>query len=160
MGSVIWSPIRRTGFSDVIGSWKTIDSCGPHRCSLSSGRIDRMSSPRQRIRDSAGTVATGGSRSMMVRTRTDFPDPDSPTTPRHSPLRKLNVTPSTARTSPRAVAKVVRRSSICSSGGAGVPLLPRDGVAFAFTALIVLDDSLISSSPGGPSGVGSNRPPG
>ena len=33
--SMIWLPIRITGFSDVIGSWKTIDICVPQYLRIS-----------------------------------------------------------------------------------------------------------------------------
>jgi hypothetical protein len=48
-----------------------------------------------------------------------LPHPDSPTTPKVSPLRTVQETPSTARTMPAPVKKWVRKSSISSSGAAG-----------------------------------------
>ncbi len=33
---MIWLPIFMTGFSDVIGSWKTIDISEPHTLRMSS----------------------------------------------------------------------------------------------------------------------------
>ena len=44
-GSVIWLPIRCTGLSDVMGSWKTIAMCVLHSLRSSSFGALRISVP-------------------------------------------------------------------------------------------------------------------
>ena len=44
-GSVIWWPIRCTGLSDVIGSWKTMAMCVLHSLRRSSFGALRISVP-------------------------------------------------------------------------------------------------------------------
>src|SRR3989304_9915684 len=56
----------------------------------------------------------GGSINRMIdKALTDFPDPDSPTTPKRSPSWMVNEMPSTARTIPSSVEKYVRRLLTC-----------------------------------------------
>ncbi len=57
---------------------------------------------------------------MIEAAVTDFPDPDSPTTPSRSPFDIEKEIPSTARTSPESVRKYVRRSRTSNNGGSGV----------------------------------------
>jgi len=52
----------------------------------------------------------------MVRTSTDFPEPDSPTIPMHSPAANSNETLSTAWSRPRGVGKAADTASTRSSG--------------------------------------------
>ena len=54
-------------------------------------------------------------RPMTVSMVTDLPQPDSPTMPSVLPGSTLNVTPSTALTTPSSVRKYVRRSLTWSS---------------------------------------------
>ncbi len=54
---------------------------------------------------------------MIDRTRTDLPEPDSPTIPIVSPRPSTTETPSTARTTPYGVSKDVFRFLTLSSGG-------------------------------------------
>ena len=53
---------------------------------------------------------------MIDRTNTDFPEPDSPTIPMHSPDASSNETPSTACSKPRGVGNAADRASTRSSG--------------------------------------------
>src|ERR1700704_2777375 len=70
---------------------------------------------------------------MTLNTITDFPQPDSPTTPKVSPGSRWKDTPSTALTSPSSVGNTVRNcltSSRCAVPVGPVPteldgLLPR-----------------------------------
>src|SRR5512137_122468 len=55
---------------------------------------------------------------MTAANVTLLPEPDSPTTPRHSPGRTSRSTPSTAVTTPERVAKRTTRPRIASSGAA------------------------------------------
>ncbi len=82
--SVIWTPIRLTGLSAVIGSWKIMLSSAPHTWRSSAGPIAVSSWPAKwtvplRI------TSRGGSRPMIDRESTVLPDPDSPTMPRVLP---------------------------------------------------------------------------
>ena len=83
--SVSWRPIVSTGFSDVIGSWKTIAMRLPRMWRISSSSILRRSSPSKRI--SPPTIFPGGlgiSR-RIESALTLLPQPDSPTSPSVSP---------------------------------------------------------------------------
>ena len=112
--SVSAAPIFLTGFSDVIGSWNTIAISRPQKCFDCCLFIVVVSTPLNRT--VPVTVAVDGSRPMIERTSTDFPEPDSPTMPIVSPRPSENDTPSTARSGPRPVLKVVRRFSTSTSG--------------------------------------------
>src|SRR5215470_4971205 len=76
----------------------------------SSGGSKRMSWPSKMI--SPETIFPGGSgtRRMIDKFVTDFPEPDSPTIPNVSPRFKRNEIPSTALTTPSSVSKYVLRS--------------------------------------------------
>jgi len=110
-------PTRLRGFSDAYGSWKIII------ISRRNGRISVreslvMSWPRKVIFPSVGSSSF-----MMQRAIVDLPQPDSPTTPRVSPSRSVNETPSTAfteatsfwKTMPRVTGKCFFRFSTTSS---------------------------------------------
>src|SRR5262245_60547301 len=59
----------------------------------------------------------------MSRPSVDLPEPDSPTSPRHSPLRIWKLTPSTALTeAPRRAGKCFTTSSTRTSGSVGTGL--------------------------------------
>ena len=53
-------PTVRTGFSDVMGSWKTMAICGPHRWRFFAGDSERMSVPWKMSLLSGGTTALRG----------------------------------------------------------------------------------------------------
>ena len=113
-GSSICRPIFISGFSDVIGSWKIIAISLPHTPRMSFGARPRMSCPSKRTAPPRW-VPRRGTRPMMVRDSTVLPEPDSPTTPSALPRSSENVTPSTARTTPRGVVKWVWRFSTSMS---------------------------------------------
>ena len=79
-GSAIWSPMRRCGVSDVIGSWKIIATRGrearPRR--VRAGRALRGARGRRR-------APVRGSSPIMARNAWVLPAPDSPMTPRQRP---------------------------------------------------------------------------
>src|SRR3546814_1963532 len=105
--SLICWAILSTGFSDVIGSWKTIDSSDPHRERRALALAPTSSLPRYRA-DPATSTLFEGSSPMIVRDSTDLPDPDSPTMPSVRPCCRVNVTPFTAFTRPDGVRNVVQ----------------------------------------------------
>ena len=111
------SPIRWTGFSEVIGSWKIIAISAPRtRRSSSSRRADQLGalvvsrSPRSG-RWASGSAPSASSRSPTCRSPTR-PPPPAPRRPRAS-----NETPSTACTTPSSVANETCRSRRRSSSG-------------------------------------------
>ncbi len=114
--SAIWSPIVKTGFRLVMGSWKIMEISLPRTLRISSSEAAVKSRSRSEIRES-GSMRPGGSMSRrMDRQATVLPQPDSPTMPSVSPGLRVKLTPSTARTIPSAVWKYVRRFSTLSKG--------------------------------------------
>ena len=107
--SVICLPIVMTGLSELIGSWKTIATSAPQsrRIALSSSSMSswpmNMTLPERR-------TFSFGRRFITEREKIVLPEPDSPTMPSVVPRFSESVTPSTARTRPRAVRKWVFRS--------------------------------------------------
>ncbi len=78
--SAIWSPTVKTGFSEVIGSWKIIEIALPRTSLISSSLSLRRSRPSSRI--SPATVRPGRSTRRMADSAVMLlPHPDSPTTP-------------------------------------------------------------------------------
>ena len=73
------SPTLRRGLSDEIGSWKIIWSRGRSRASADRESVV-TSTPSKRTEPAVGLGSC-----MMARPVVDFPQPDSPTTPRVSP---------------------------------------------------------------------------
>src|SRR5688572_18515761 len=106
--SATWSPTVNAGLSEVIGSWKIIDSWSPRRSRMRCAGTLSRSSPSNST--SPATMRPGGcgTRPMIESAVTLLPQPDSPTMPRVRPRPRLRSTPSTARTSPRSEAKCVR----------------------------------------------------
>ncbi len=93
--SDICEPIRRTGLSAVIGSWKTMAIFVPQysrTCSLS--RV-RRSVPSKMILPVRCTRLPR-SRPIAARENTVLPEPDSPTMPTLSPAAMSSETPRTA----------------------------------------------------------------
>ena len=120
--SVIWSPIRITGLSEVIGSWKIIEMRLPR-----IARICASSRPSRSVPSSITeppTILPGGSgtRRMIESAVTLLPQPDSPTIASVSPRPTVNETSSTALNSPELVKNTVCRpftsrtaASVCAS---------------------------------------------
>ena len=76
--SVIWLPIRCTGLSDVMGSWKTMAIWVPQSSRSSSlGSVEDLRGRRSGPTPS-GSVEARGSRPMIDRDSTVLPEPDSP----------------------------------------------------------------------------------
>ena len=107
------APIRCTGLSAVIGSWKTI--------AISAPRIRRSSSSEAPTRSRPANATRPSKRAFGERVRpisvmpvTDLPEPDSPTIASTSPASTWKETPSTACTTPSSVRKETRSPSTSS----------------------------------------------
>jgi hypothetical protein len=85
-GSMICSPIGRTGLSEVIGSWKIIEISRPRRSRIRSSSSINKSRPSKRMRPCGMRAVRGNSR-ITPNPDTDFPEPDSPTSATISPGR-------------------------------------------------------------------------
>ena len=98
--SLIWSPIVKTGFRLVIGSWKIIAISPPRTWRIWS--IGSFSRSRPSNNTSPPTILPGGMsiRRMIVWAVTLLPHPDSPTRPTVPPRGMEKSTPSTALTVP------------------------------------------------------------
>ena len=100
--AIVWR-----GSSDEYGSWNTI--CISPRASRSAAFASPVTSrPAIVTRPALGSISRSTSRATV-----DFPDPDSPTSPKVSPAAIAKSTPSTARTSPSW-----RRSTALRTGNA------------------------------------------
>ena len=75
----------RTGFSDVIGSWKIIAISLPRIDRTSLSDIWRMSSPLKMTSPAAILPGGVGIKRMIESPVMLLPEPDSPTTPSVSP---------------------------------------------------------------------------
>ena len=93
-----------------MGSWKIICTCV--RSVRRSPRLNVVSSvsPKRIVPEVAGSTWT------MARPVVDLPQPDSPTSPRVSPLRKEKLMPATACTAVLPLRNVTWRSSTLSNG--------------------------------------------
>src|SRR5690348_3872855 len=107
-GSATCQPVRYTGLSEVIGSWKIIAISLPRTSRISSSVFLVRSWPLNTTLPL--TILPGRCSRMMLNAVTDFPHPDSPTMPSVSPGWSSNETPSTALTVPSVVLKTVCRS--------------------------------------------------
>ena len=111
--SPICRPMVRTGFREVIGSWKIIAMSLPRifpyalSSPPASSRVPSLIDPVM--------CAVGGSRPMTAMEVTDLPQPDSPTTARTSPAARSNETWSTAWTVRASVRNETDRSRTLST---------------------------------------------
>ena len=106
--SAIWSPTVNTGFSDVIGSWKIIEMSLPRIFSSSLSSSVARSRPSKRMREPSAIRPGRSTRRITESAVTDFPEPDSPTTPSVPPCAISKSTPSTARRKPSRVSNPSR----------------------------------------------------
>src|ERR671934_2429885 len=113
IASTSWWPMRCTGFSDVMGSWKIIAMSLPRMSRRRLELIVSRFSPLK-IASPLEIVFRFGLRPMIVRQVTLFPEPDSPTIPSVCPFSIEKLTPSTALTTPSSVLKWVFRSRTSS----------------------------------------------
>ena len=111
MTSSTWSPMRNTGFREVMGSWKIMEMRLPRiSCILAVGVLTMLSAlpaPSRFRRISPPTTWPVGRCRSCIRLRevTDLPQPDSPTTPTVEHLGISKEMPSTALTTPMSVKK-------------------------------------------------------
>ncbi len=112
--SSIWWPIRSTGFSEVIGSWKTNEIWRPRTFRRRDPEAPSSSSPSKRTLPV--TVAVFGRRPRIESAVTLLPQPDSPTIPSTCLGSSVSDIRSTAWTVPSSVSKRTERSSTSSSG--------------------------------------------
>ena len=124
IASTIWRPMRCTGFSEVIGSWRTIAMRPPRSNRRSLAGKPSTSRPSKTSRSALTRPGGEGTRPISDSEVTLLPQPDSPTRPteRARPTEKLM--PSTALNSPRSVSNQVRRFCTSSSGGAAAAAAP------------------------------------
>ena len=93
-GSATAAPIGRRGSSEANGSWKTTWIC--RRICRNSAEPSWVSSaPSNLTEPDVGRISCRTHRPVV-----DFPQPDSPTSPRVSPAAMVNETPDTACTTP------------------------------------------------------------
>ena len=104
-----WRPTVSTGFSEVMGSWKTMAISRPRTRRISSSESRRRSCPLNQISPAAIRPAGAATSRMMESALTLLPHPDSPTSATVSPGRTSHETSSTARTMPPRVANWVLR---------------------------------------------------
>src|SRR4051812_1676767 len=98
------SPTRRTGFSAVIGSWKTMLTCEPR--TRFNSRLESPTSETSPRRMLPPTCDAGGRRPRTERQVMGLPDPLSPTRPNASPGEIANETPRTTGVRPPSNATV------------------------------------------------------
>jgi hypothetical protein len=84
-GSMIWSPIRNTGLSEVMGSWKIMAISRPRMRRICSSESFSSSRPSKRIEPLGMLALPAGSSCMTANADTDLPEPDSPTIATISP---------------------------------------------------------------------------
>src|SRR5579862_1291685 len=125
--SMICAPTVMCGVSEVSGSWKIIVILEPRsrlsaRCGWPS-----ISSPRYLTLPVARPFVA--SSPMVARKSWLLPEPDSPTTPRHSASPTVRFSDLTACTSPSGVAKWTSRSLISKIGAAISAILGIEGIA-------------------------------
>src|SRR5215469_10635397 len=92
-----------------------------HRVLRSSSRPSRTMSRPRKVTLPSTTSPGGESSCATAKSSVDFPDPDSPTTPRNSPGSTVKLTRSTARTPPVPSRYSTERPSTSSSGSATPP---------------------------------------
>src|SRR6185369_451859 len=115
-GSATWRKMVKSGFSDAIGSCRITAICRPRIRRSSRWLLRVRSSPSKSTRPPTMRPARGKS-PTIERHVVVLPLPDSPTSPRVSPSRRVKLTPSTALTTraPPKVKKCVWRPATCKT---------------------------------------------
>src|SRR5262249_40971760 len=121
------APTVMWGVSEVRGSWKIIVIFDPLKRLSSCCVRPSNSSPRYFTLPVARPFAA--SSPMAARKSWLLPEPDSPTTPRHSASPTVRFSDLTACTSPSGVAKWTSRSLISKIGAVMSAVLGIEGVA-------------------------------
>src|ERR1700749_3484184 len=127
MPSMSCSPTVICGVSDVSGSWKIIVILEPRSLFNAFCGAPRISSPRYLTLPVAWPFCA--SSPVAPRNSWLLPEPDSPTTPRHSPAPTVRSSLRTACTSPSGVVKRTSKSLISSIVSAISAILGIEGVA-------------------------------
>src|SRR5437660_8038266 len=148
--SAICSPTGNAGLSEVIGSWKMIESWSPRRIRMRLSGSRSRSTPSNSTSPASMRPGGCGTRRMIESAVTLLPQPDSPTMPSVRPRARLKSTPSTARTSPCSPSNEVRSprtsSRFCVAGnrffyGAAIEHAP--GPRLARRAAHIRDEALV-----------------
>jgi hypothetical protein len=113
--SAIWSPIVKTGFSEVIGSWKIMPTRLPRIRRNPASSSASMSSPSNRMRPPSTRAGGSGSRRIAESAVTLLPQPDSPTSPSVSPGAIAKDTSSSTGAPPMATVSPSTASSGASA---------------------------------------------
>ena len=114
--SPICRPTVNTGFSDVIGSWKTNEISRPRTLAQLATRRARAGRARRSARPPI-TAAVGGSRRSSDSAVTLLPQPDSPTMPSTSPRLERRTTAGRRRARPRRRSRSAPTGPSTSSSG-------------------------------------------
>ena len=107
IASLICSPMVSTGLSEVIGSWKTIESSLPRTLRMAASSSCSRSRPSSVMLPPTIRPGGSGTSCMMESAVMLLPQPDSPTTASVSPRLSEKETPSTALRMPARVKKKV-----------------------------------------------------
>src|SRR6478672_11138553 len=123
-----------TGFSDESGSWKIIARSRPRRSRIWSSGSDNRSVPSNWTEPVIVEPRLGSSR-MIASEVTDFPQPDSPTSPTVCPGATEKLTPSTAvnGATPFRLNCTVRSLTSSRLAITSPPVLRVDGLAQCLT---------------------------
>ncbi len=116
--SVICRPMDMVGLSEVRGSWGMSATSLPRTRRISRSSSEARSRPNSRMLPPLRWPLLG-SRRMIEKPVVLLPQPDSPTTPRHSPSSTSNETSSTATTDPWRRWNSVRSPATSSTGAIG-----------------------------------------
>ena len=85
MTSVIWEPMVRMGFREVMGSWKIVEILAPRMPSQSLSVLSLVRSFPWNMTEPLEMVPLDSSMPVKVLVNTDFPEPLSPTMAKVSP---------------------------------------------------------------------------
>ena len=102
-----------TGFRAVIGSWKIMPISPPRTEHISRSDSEKSSFPPS-VADPL-RIEPGGRRPMIDKAVMDFPEPDSPTTPKVIPGSISSDTPLSTSTPPIATSRSLTESSTISA---------------------------------------------
>src|SRR5690242_7010324 len=126
--SVIWLPIDRTGLSEVIGSWNTMETRSPRSARSAAGLSARRSMSPKWILPLLSTAFSGIS-PIIASASVDLPEPLSPTKPTTLPrgilksmLRSAWTDPAGVRNSTLRPRTSITLSSACDCGSAAIAM--------------------------------------
>ena len=114
--SSIWRPMRITGLSAVMGSWKIIAMREPRSARRRPGVARVSSSPSSSTRPASMASCPCGNRPMTAWAATVLPEPDSPTRHRVSSAPTVRAMSSTARSRSAPGGRRTVRPSMARTG--------------------------------------------